>query len=397
MNHSSDPDKIIGSLEKAGVLTLLRHNKHKTYQISPEHRKDPKEGLFYCSISPSDWRAPRKVRSELRRKLKPGVLEKVMGWTNPKDDPDHESYKDAELTEKAIGIIETANKGKIPVPSTVDLSKIRPSQSRVSSDSIVHAAQADKTPQHLVPPEETMQAVHSVRPTISMAPPPPPEPVKVETKVEPPTPPPIKVEPKPLAPIAKAPSSPAMPEKVRVESSNPHAKLLAEMINSSIDRVEALKKGIEEREQNIRRVREEKERIINSLQELNNKESKELKESLEYIEQLNLTLIAVPETTVEIRRPDPIHVEKPATAAAPQVPDINDHRKIAEIIGKVLAKNPDRCFTSAQILKMIQETGYIIYGKDGRQVVSNVLSVSIRNGWAVTYRQHERGLYTHNS
>jgi hypothetical protein len=394
MNKSKDCQEIIKALLRSKIIKPKSQKKgdHQKYVIHPNYALAPARQQIvapnaHCS---DDTRAGANFISYLNKMLKPGVLEDVMGWTNPlaKKQTDVVAVPEPKTESDVLAIVESANKfgGAALIPVSVipkqdrkDLfSEFSPASTHVDRSSIERAVLADHVPSHLQTIEDIMEPSK-----VQAAPPIVPKPVVL------PAPP---VAPKPLTTANGTPwEDMKVPDRVTIDSRN---QVIGQEHNRYVDRAGELKIHIQDRDRTIR-----------SLQELNETERKEFKSISLVIEQLSMALIAL--SYVETPVTPKVEVEEQHQALAPppviHTTDRTTVRAIrllppAQIIAeadKYLAERSPVALSLSQILDHLKyEKGVAPAGKQPTNNMRNALHNALKGG-KVSFERLERGLYIH--
>jgi hypothetical protein len=344
MNQSSDMDKILKTLVQAGVLELESKNNHRKYRAALEYARDKRQRKVVAASTPSDVRAVDNLKAVLRRVLKPGVLEKTMGWTK----------KEPQMAAAVSSLVD-----KFHVPSN-----------RVDPFSVSSAMQADRVSPHSMRSEDVVKIEHrTMAPSFVID----PKSVR-ETGQEVP----VKIIPEPIATPPAPPeklSTMQLPDKVTL---TPQNRLLGEVLNSYLDRGESLKKSIKDREQ-----------VIENLRLMNTQEQAEFKEVLEFVEQLSLTLIALPSTAL----PMPGIFRSAPVSSQPSEPTRRlNGRQLLEEMGKVCASDKSRAFTIDQIIEKLTSQRLGVNSNRGmRDFLNHVIYQAEREEWRLTFKRHTKG------
>lgn len=168
-----------------------------------------------------------------------------------------------------------------------------------------------------------------------------------------------------------------LPDKVVVEHGNTHARMLADMINGTIDRVAALDREIVKRDA-----------IIEALNKETAKDVKTVGEAMTYIEQLNLALIALPDSiVVKVAQTVPTQTSRLAQSG-------NSPGDLEAWVATVVHSNYKHGWTLPEIADEMEARGYDFGGIQHKgHRLSAVIIAAQKEGRLMTIAKRDRRIW----
>jgi hypothetical protein len=328
---SGEYDSVVKALVSAGVLVFVRNGKkHILYRIAEPFMAAASDSMVIHSHNGSInlLHTGRNYLSVLRKKLKPGTIEGVMGW----------SYQGSKLLTRGIAsAVQTSSKG-ITIGEQL-AAKDLPSMEFVSEPVVGNK----------VLNVEVKEVVMANIPV-------------VEDKSD-----------------NNLPRNDFnIPEKVILDPTN---KALGEIINGYIDRQYLLQKLIQDRE-----------KAIEALQTQLNEAREEFKQNSEFIEQLELAIIALPKNPITIMPDSEVKLrekEDVQTTSTFGNRGVNTEQLASSMV-EMFKSNQSRAFSKEQIASYLAMQ-YPEKRVDGLKArVTYILSRPRKNS---NWKRFDRGMY----